>query len=189
MVPEREHGSPSAMARPRRGLSARASAAARRSRDEDGRPEGQQRRAEQRGDPARPAGRRASWLDSAGARPTAARGSVRACRGVVPERRSRISAASVEGARPPRRVGLEGAVDGREQARGQVRALRGERRRAALDRGGDLLKWHAPERMLPASASHRSTPTAQTSLAGVASSPARRSGAMYASVPGRRRRP
>ncbi len=36
----------------------------------------------------------------------------------------------------------------------------------------------------PASASQRTTPTAHTSLAGVASSPPRRSGAMYASVPG-----
>ena len=37
---------------------------------------------------------------------------------------------------------------------------------------------------LPASDSQRRTPTDQTSLSGVASSPARRSGAMYASVPG-----
>src|SRR5205085_451902 len=52
------------------------------------------------------------------------------------------------------------------------------------ERAGERSQAGEPTGWRPASASHRSTPTAQTSAAGVAGSPPSRSGEMYASVPG-----
>ena len=178
--PSGKTGTNSAIASPRRGERSVASA-------------GGEREEERRDRAARtaaawPRARRSTAASAGGGEPLLERerGGGGLARGVaLPRRAAARPVAARRGERPPgarrRAARRTAAATGRSRAptRPRRRAAGGrsgrvvaDRRRAGLDRGGDLGQRDAPERVLARRAhSQSSTPTAQTSLAAVASPP------------------